>query len=241
MSMDMPQRNLGGVLGNALLSYTKISLRLLGAHLSKSQLYRLQAALNYLRLGRWMSDQGFHFERQLPDRRAVFDFMASRVNDKRVLYLEFGVYQGASILYWATKLRHPEAQLHGFDSFEGLPEAWGPWEKGRFETGGKIPVATDGRVKFFKGWFQDVLPNYVVPDHEVLIIVLDADLYSATSYVLGHLRPYIRQGTLIYFDEMNHVDHEPKAFRELMESSSLRFRPVCADRTLATTCFECIG
>jgi hypothetical protein len=61
--------------------------------------------------------------------------------------------------------------------------------------------------------------------------IMDADLYSSTSYVLHHLRPYIRPGTLIYFDEMNHVEHEPKAFDEFMKGTSLTFRPVCADRT----------
>lgn len=228
------------MLSRILLSYTKLCLRLVGARMSKSQLYRFEAAVNYLRLGRWMSGNGFDFDRCLPDRRAVFDFVASRIQDRRVLYLEFGVHEGASILYWSTKLRHPEAKLHGFDSFEGLPEAWGPWDKGRFQTGGQVPVTSDPRVRFFKGWFEDVLPNYVVPAHDVLVVVLDADLYSSTSYVLRQLRAQIRPGTLIYFDEMNHVDHEPKAFQEFIEASSLKFKPVCADRTLTFTFFECV-
>jgi hypothetical protein len=65
-------------------------------------------------------------------------------------------------------------------------------------------------------------------------------MYTSTAYVLSHLRPYIRPGTFIYFDEMNHVEDEPKAFHEFMEASSLRFRPVCADRTLTRAFFECV-
>jgi hypothetical protein len=70
---------------------------------------------------------------------------------------------------------------------------------------------------------------------------MDADLYSSTSCVLRHLRPYIRPGTFIYFDEMNHPEHEPKAFAEFMKETSLNFKPVCADRTLTYAFFECVG
>lgn len=189
-----------------------------------------------------MRDRGFHFDRRLPDRWEVFDVVVSRVQDKRVLYLEFGVFRGRTTRYWSTRLRNPESRLHGFDSFEGLPEEWADHAKGHiFNASGEIPVIADARVQFFKGWFDQVLPHYVVPEHDVLVLIMDADLYSSTSYVLRHLRPYIRQGTLIYFDDMNHVEHEPKAFDDFMKEKSLTFRPVCADRTLTYAFFECVG
>lgn len=223
-------------------SYPKYLIRLIGARLSRSQLYRLQALVNHLKLGRWMRDHGFHFDRTLPDRWDVFDVVASRVQDKRVLYLEFGVFRGRTTRYWSAKLRNPDARLHGFDSFEGLPEVWADHAKGKiFNALGQVPVIADPRVQFYKGWFDQVLPNYTVPEHDLLILIMDADLHSSTSYVLRHLRRYIRPGTLIYFDEMNHVEHEPKAFDEFMKESSLTFRPVCADRTLTYAFFECVG
>jgi hypothetical protein len=223
-------------------SYAKYLVRLIGARLSRSQLYKLQALVNHLKLGRWMRDHGFHFDRTLPDRWDVFDVVASRVQDKRVLYLEFGVFRGRTTRYWSAKLRNPDARLHGFDSFEGLPEEWAEHAKGQiFDALGQVPVIADPRVQFFKGWFDRVLPNYTVPEHDLLILIMDADLYSSTSYVLRHLRRYICLGTLIYFDEMNHVEHEPKAFDEFMKESSLTFRPVCADRTLTYAFFECVG
>jgi hypothetical protein len=188
-----------------------------------------------------MRDHGFQFDRLLRDRWEMFDLVASRVEDQRVLYLEFGVFRGRTIRYWSTKLRNPDAQLHGFDSFEGLPDAWGPHAKGTFSVSGKLPEIADPRVQFFKGWFDEVLPTYVVPDHDVLIMIMDADMYASTSYVLRHLRPYVRPGTFIYFDEMHHVEDEAKAFHEFMEASSLTFKPVCADRHLQRTFFECVG
>jgi hypothetical protein len=51
----------------------------------------------------------------------------------------------------------------------------------------------------------------------------------------------IKPGTLIYFDEMNHLDHEPRAFDdEFTSQNSIKFKPVCSDRTLAHVSFECI-
>jgi acetyltransferase-like isoleucine patch superfamily enzyme len=73
-----------------------------------------------------------------------------------------------------------------------------------------------------------------------LIINMDADLYSSTSYVLNFLLPFIKPGTIIYFDEMNHVDHEPRAFTEIMKRG-LMFKPLAADKSLAHVSFECIS
>jgi hypothetical protein len=223
-------------------SHAKYLLRKVGARLSGSQLYKLQAVLDHVKLGRWMEDHGFRFHGALRDRWDVFDVVISRVQDAPVLYLEFGVFRGRTTRYWSARLRNPNTRLHGFDSFEGLPEQWAGQASGRiFNAEGEIPVLPDPRVQFFKGWFDQSLPTYVVPDHDVLILILDADLYSSTSYVLRRMRGYIRPGTLIYFDEMNHVEHEPKAFHEFMSETGLTFRPVAADRTLTHAFFECVG
>ena len=72
----------------------------------------------------------------------------------RVLYLEFGVFDGRATHVTGQKLlRHPESHLHGFDSFEGLPESWAGMDRGKgyFSTNGVIPQIDDARVRFFKG------------------------------------------------------------------------------------------
>jgi hypothetical protein len=216
-------------------------LTLIGARLSTGFLYQLQMVVNYMQLGHWMSAHGFYLDRRVINREAVFESVADQVRDKKVLYLEFGVYKGASIRYWSRELRHPEALLHGFDSFEGLPEDFGRLRKGTFNVGGAIPEIDDPRVRFFKGWFEDSLPKYSVPPHEVLVITIDADLYSATKYVLRFLRPHLKVGTFIYFDDMSRPDHEPRAFDEFMCESGIKFKPVCADLSLNNAFFLCIG
>jgi hypothetical protein len=70
---------------------------------------------------------------------------------------------------------------------------------------------------------------------------MDADLYSSTIYVLRHLRPWIRPGTYIYFDEMEQVDHEPRAFGEFIQESGLRFRGVSAHISFMHAAFQCVA
>jgi hypothetical protein len=228
-----------------LLRGFKKSLTVAGARLSPRSLHRIQLVVSYMRLGRWMREHGFVVDRRVPDRGAVFDTVAARVRDKRVLYLEFGVWQGNSMRYWSGALRHPQAVLHGFDSFEGLPEHFdghgGHYRKGSLDVGGAIPRIDDPRVRFFKGWFDDVLPDYTPPEHDVMVITLDADLYSSTACALRKLRPWFRPGTLVYFDDMSRLDHEPRAFEEFMEETGLQFRLVVADESLNTAFFECVG
>jgi hypothetical protein len=187
-----------------------------------------------------MTDHHFDVSWRAEDKHGVWDVVSKQLRHQQVLYLEFGVAYGESMRYWSRELKHPNTILHGFDSFEGLPEESGPWAKGQFSTDGRIPQIDDPRVRFFKGWFNEVLPTYSFPPHETLVINMDADLYSSTIYVLRYLRPQIKSGTLIYFDEMNHIDHEPRALDEFMAESGLQFKVVCTDKTMAFVCFECI-
>jgi hypothetical protein len=220
----------------------KAVLTYIGARLSDPMLHRFQMVVNYMKLGRWMADHGYSVRKRVRHRTEVFDAVAQRIRDKRVLYLEFGVFQGASMRYWSQALTHSGARLHGFDSFEGLPEDFdvrGPNVKGTFSTGGVMPKIDDPRVEFFKGWFEDSLPGYVVPAHDVLVICLDADLYSSTIFVLRHMKDWIKPGTFIYFDDMSRPDHEPRALAQFLTESGKVFTPVAADYTLNTVFFEC--
>ncbi len=223
-----------------MLNWFKYFLTVVGEKMPASWLIQVQAFVNYLRLGGWLRDHGFIFPQRVRNREAVWTEVAKQVANRPVLYLEFGVFQGAATRFWSNALKHPDTIIHGFDSFEGLPDDGGPWSKGQFDVKSQMPVMADQRVKFFKGWFDQVLPTYTVPPHELLVLNLDADLYSSTIYVLRQLRPWIKPGTFIYFDEMNHLEHEPRALKEFMAETGLRFGPVCADRTLAFVFIKCL-
>jgi hypothetical protein len=213
-----------------IASQAKALLNRVGYYIPMQMFGRLQSAFNYLYVGRWMRDKGYSPAHVLKDRRELIATVAKPICDAEVLYMEFGVHQGESIRQWAELLRNRASRLHGFDSFEGLPEEWDAhgyvMQKGHFSTMGVVPDIPDDRVKFFKGWFDNTLPLYEFIDSPVLVIFIDADLYSSTSYVLKTLRPHIKVGTLIYFDEFWDRLHELKAFEEFLSDTGMKFELV---------------
>jgi hypothetical protein len=99
-----------------------------GSRVSESNLVNLQRVLSYLELGRWCAHQpGGRRVQSLPSDRDVFALALANVHGSRPLYLEFGVYEGASMRWWSEHLTTPEARFIGFDSFKGLREAFGSW------------------------------------------------------------------------------------------------------------------
>jgi len=211
-----------------------------GASLSARTIYNLNTAVNYLEVGRWMRARGYGTNHRVSRREDLFDLVGKEVGHRDVLYLEFGVFRGKATRYWSKLLLNPNSKLHGFDSFEGLPERWLPlfFPKGSFATDGAVPQIDDERVKFFKGWFNETLPRYTCPPHEVLVINMDADLYSSTICVLRALENEIVPGTYVYFDEFSHRDHELRAFDEFCEETGMKFALVGATRALDQVVFR---
>ncbi|MGE0876623.1 MAG: tetratricopeptide repeat protein, partial [Burkholderiales bacterium] len=72
------------------------------------------------------------------------------------LVLEFGVRFGVSIRQIAALSNQ---LVHGFDSFEGLPEAWHEEPRGNYSTAGAVP-AVPAAVSLHRGWFEDTLPPF---------------------------------------------------------------------------------
>lgn len=217
----------------------KRTLTQIGARLAKHR--RFTAVLRYVSAGVWMHQHGFRHAPRVKTREQIWDLVVRDIGARRVLYLEFGVWRGEATRYWSTALTHPKSILHGFDSFEGLPEEAGVWKRGDFDVGGAIPVIDDPRVRFFKGWFDDVLPTYQVPPHDQLVLNLDADLYTSTILVLRRFRPWIKAGTYVYFDELHHLEHEARAFDEFMRETGLKFEAIAGDSALSGVCFRCLG
>jgi hypothetical protein len=197
-----------------------------GSRMSESNLVNLQRVLSYLELGRWCSHQpGGRRVPSLPSDKDVFARALECVRGSRPLYLEFGVYEGASMRWWSEHLTAPGARFIGFDSFEGLREGFRQLEAGHFATAGP-PAFDDSRVSFVQGWFEDTLPSFEPPDHDQLIVNIDCDLYSSTVTVLERIETWLVPGSLLYFDELTDRDHEMRALFELVARTGMRLRPL---------------
>ncbi|MCH8220758.1 MAG: class I SAM-dependent methyltransferase, partial [Proteobacteria bacterium] len=134
------------------------------------------------------------------------------------LVMEFGVRFGSSINYLATCTNE---MIHGFDSFEGLPEPWGQHPKGTYSLGGRLPEIGDN-VRLYRGLFKDTLPKFLVAHTQPIRFAnIDCDLFSSTKTVLENIHRQLVTGTILVFDEYlcspSWRNDEFRAFREAVQ------------------------
>jgi len=141
--------------------------------------------------------------------------------------LEFGVADGGSIGWFPKHL--PGFNVYGFDSFLGLPDDWNLGntilKRGHFSTNGIAPKIEN--VEFIVGKFEDTFQEWFSNYKGFASIIhIDCDLYSSTKLVLQYIKPHLKVGTFILFDELTHMkshpqyihnrQHEYKAFKEFL-------------------------
>ena len=144
-----------------------------------------------------------------------------------VSLLEFGVFDGTSLAWWVQNATRPEWQFFGFDTFTGLPERWHVLAPaGAYSTDGELPSIEDPRCHFKVGLFQDTLPIFLktLDRTRRLVVSMDADLYTSTSYTLSTLCPYLRSGDIIFFDDFSHPGHEFLAYWEFIRSFRMKLK-----------------
>lgn len=185
--------------------------------------------LSYLsKLSKWRVKQGklayndFPVRSVKPERRyGMYNFLQETIiKEQEIVYLEFGVAGGDSFKWWMQNHQLPNSRFFGFDTFTGLPEDWGPFKKGHFAQS-EIPTIEDERGAFEQGLFQQTLLPFI-EKHDFwdkkLVIHLDADLYSATLFVLSQLYSKLKPGDIIIFDEFNVPMSEFKAWDDFSNS-----------------------
>jgi hypothetical protein len=191
-----------------------------------------------------------YIEREMPDalgfesQRELIDFALAAVGIEGH-FLEFGVFTGGTIRFIAG--RRGEALVHGFDSFEGLPEAWSGFGLGKraFDRRGRLP-RVPANVRLHPGGFAESLPAWLdAHPGPVAFVHVDCDLYDSTRTVLALLAERLAPGTVILFDEYfnypNWERHEYKAFREFVEEHKVRYRYLGFARQQVAVRIESMG
>jgi O-methyltransferase len=177
-------------------------------------------------------------------RNQVFNVLLNTENLNGPLdYLEFGVASGRSFKWWLGNNHHPESRFSGFDTFTGLPENWDIFKAGDMTMQGNFPEVNDSRANFFKGLFQETLPDFL-KSYEFKhrkIIHLDADLYSSTLYVMTMLAPFINVGDILIFDEFGVPTHEFKAFSDFCSAFYFDFELIYAGNNYLHTAFKVVN
>ena len=146
------------------------------------------------------------------NRWSIFDRAIELCNTSRPFY-EYGVWMGDSFKYLMKSFK----KGYGFDTFEGLPENWGPVPKGAYSSFGKVPEIKGG--EFIVGEFEQTLPSFFAKQRPLAALInFDADLYASTLCALVHSKPVIDSDTVLIFDEfIINSDWENDEFRALNE------------------------
>ena len=153
---------------------------------------------------------------------------------KEGMLAEFGVFKGKSINFFAKKLieQNDIRTIYGFDSFEGFSEEWSGVDKiygEKFhDQKGKLPEV-EKNVKLIPGFIETSLEKYLSQNEikNVSFIHIDTDTYSPAKVILTLLKPFIKKGTIILFDELcgypNWRSHEFKALTEVFDNEDYEF------------------
>jgi O-methyltransferase len=142
------------------------------------------------------------------------------VYNQPIDYFEFGVAGGYSFKWWLKQNSNNASRFFGFDTFEGLPEKWGGFEKGSMAYAMDSLEIHDQRASLYKGLFQETLIPFLdkYDNANRKLVHIDSDLFSAAIFTLSQLYRYFKPGDILLFDEFAVPQHEFLAFKIFTES-----------------------
>ena len=153
------------------------------------------------------------------------------IKDTSNLFLEFGVFKGESINFFADILKKKKLNIYGSDSFEGLEEDWNMNEYnpiGTFSLNNRIPQVKKN-VILIKGKVQNTLDNFLDgnKNNKIIFAHLDMDTYLPTKFTLKKIKSFLTKGSILLFDQFygypNWKDHEYRAFIEEFKNTEYKF------------------
>ncbi|MGH9465167.1 MAG: TylF/MycF/NovP-related O-methyltransferase, partial [Thermoanaerobaculia bacterium] len=166
-------------------------------------------------------------------RRALQRLKSRHGHDSVGDYLEFGVYQGNSLIqahHAITEEGLDHVRLFGFDSFAGLPEtaaAEGVWSNGQYRidvdfTRQRLAEhgVEAGRTVLVPGFFAETLTEQWRRKHAVEqagVIMIDCDLYSSAKEALDFCAPIIGREAVVLFDDWHATGEKEGEQRALAE------------------------
>jgi O-methyltransferase len=220
-----------------------VSHRIIGGNTRVGQyVERVKAHLGYLERRRFVPQKALtkHY-------REVLTMLIERQGREGIGdYLEFGVYNGTSLICMYRALEELDlshVHLFGFDSFEGLP----PDEELHWGAGGRFSCDIEttrtileregvdlSRVTLIKGFFERTLTDDMLRRiRKASVIMVDCDLYRSTVECLAFSDRLIEDNAVVCFDDWYPLSErnmgEKRAFDEFLAT-----RPSLRPRALAS-------
>lgn len=234
-----------------LIRYTKIAFVYFKLHVIFNLFSALYSNLFYLtKFSLWVSSNSKIAYNDFPSkwdynkRYAFYKWVIEQeaISALPINYLEFGVADGHSFRWFVEQNANMESRFYGFDTFTGLPEDFGVYKKGVFNTNNQIPQIADKRVKFFQGLFQQTVPKFLLELNNTKrnVVMMDADLYSATLYALSSIAPFLKKGDIIFFDEFAVPTHEFKALYDFLQAYLLNLELIGAANNYYFVAFKVV-
>ncbi|MEP3048382.1 MAG: class I SAM-dependent methyltransferase [Hyphomicrobiales bacterium] len=209
--------------------YTRIVKALIRSSIihEKSEKFR-RDVINAISAAQFEADE-LQGVKKFPTYDELVSSTIERASNDDHIWVELGVMTGRSArkLVAEAARQGRSAELHGFDSFEGLPEDWhARAKKGAFAI--RQPTFSETNIHIHVGLFDETLPVFAKGlKAQIGLIHIDSDLYSSAKTAFDELKPFIGKGTVILFDEYwnypEFMEHEIKAFREFLAQTGLGF------------------
>ena len=136
------------------------------------------------------------------------------IKNEAIDYMEFGVYEGKTILDWPKINTNKNSRFFAFDKF---PPKY------------PIPEIDDNRVHFVKGLFQETLPEFIkdFKPNSKLVIFINLNKKFDTLYCLSKLDKILNEKCIIMFDQFGNLQHEFIAFHNYVKSFRRDFQFLC--------------
>ena len=165
-------------------------------------------------------------------RPRIQEFSIIKASEVKGDVLEFGVLGGKSINFFFDfcKSQRLGKEIYGFDSFDGLGESCGNVDAYReFDLKGQIPKSINKGVHLVVGDIHVTLPNFLEEfKNEISFVHIDTDSYVAARDILFRLKPRLKVGALILFDDFHSLVGlwnygEKRALEEVYARSQYEF------------------
>ena len=144
-----------------------------------------------------------------------FKFINDNIlKNESIDYLEFGVYEGGTIIDWPKINTHKDSRFFAFDKF---PPKY------------PIPKINDDRVHFIKGLFQETLHEFI-DNFQVkskLVIFINLNKKFDTLYCLSELDKILNEKSILMFDQFGNLLNEFIAFHTYVKSFKRDFKFLC--------------